>query len=124
MTYCKYYGVDEIQKISTKPNPLSLFHLNTRPLSKDFDDLEYLIKTANQKFDVIAISESRIKSNVDITTKINLPNYSFKYTPTENNSGEALLYIFNNITYKPKKELNIYKSHELESTFIEIINSN
>ena len=58
---------------------LSLFHLNTCSLNKNFDDLGYLIKTTNQTFDVIAI----IKSNMDITTNINLPNYSSEYTPTE-----------------------------------------
>ena len=31
-----------------------------------------------QTFDVIAISESRIKSNMDIATNINLPNYSIE----------------------------------------------
>ena len=62
---------------------LSLFHLNACSLNKNFDHLEYLIKTTNQAFDVIAIKESRIKSNVDITININLPNYSIEYTPTE-----------------------------------------
>ena len=110
------------KKIKSKPNSLSLFHLNACSLNKNFDDLEYLIKTTNQTFDVIAISESRIKSNMDITTNINLPNYSIEYTPTESHAGGTLLYISNNIAYKPRKDLNIYKTHELESTFIEIIN--
>ena len=35
---------------------------------------------------------------------------------------EPSFYINNNIAYKPRKHLNIYKSHQLESTFIEIIN--
>ena len=59
---------------------------------------------------------------MDITTNINLPNYSIEYTPTESHTGGTLLYISNNIAYKPRKELNIYKTHELESTFIEIFN--
>ena len=101
---------------------LSLFHLNACSLNKNFDDLEYPIKTTNQTFDVIAISESRTKSNMDIKTNINLPNYSIEYTPTESHAGGTLLYISNNIAYKPRKDLNIYKTHELESTFIELIN--
>ena len=59
---------------------------------------------------------------MDIKTNINLPNYSIEYTPTESHAGGTLLYISNNIAYKPRKDLNIYKTHELESTFIEIIN--
>ena len=48
MTNCKYYDIDDIQTIKSKPNSLSLFHLNACFLSKNFDDLEYLIKTTNQ----------------------------------------------------------------------------
>ena len=60
---------------------------------------------------------------MDITTNINLPNYSIEYTPTtESHAGGTLLYISNNTAYKPRKDLNIYKTHELASTFIEIIN--
>ena len=80
MTNSKYYDIDGIPKIKTKPNFFCLFHLNTCFLNREFDDLEYLIKIKNQTFDVIAISEPRIKGNMDITTNINLPNYSFEYT--------------------------------------------
>ena len=59
---------------------------------------------------------------MDITTNINLPNYSIEYTPTDSHAGGTLLYISNNIAYKPRKDLNIYKTYELESTFIEIFN--
>ena len=97
-----------------KSNPIQI------SLNKDFDNLEYLIKTTNQTYDVIAISESRIKSNMDITTNINMPNYSIEYTLTQNHAAGTLLYISNNIAYKPRKVLNIYKTHEFESTFIEI----
>ena len=108
-----------------KLNPnqtLSLFHLNACSLNKKFDDLEYLIKTTNQTFDVITIGASRIKSNMDITTNINLPNYSIEYTTTESHAWVTLLYISNNIAYKPRKDLNIYKTREWESAFVETIN--
>ena len=60
---------------------------------------------------------------MDITTNINnLSNYSIEYTTTEIHAGGTLLYISNDLAYKPRKDLNIYKTHELESTFIEIIN--
>ena len=99
MTNCKYYDIDDIQKIKSKPNSLYLFHLNACSLNKKFNDLEHLIKTTNQAFDVIAISESRIKSNTDIITNINLPNYSIEYTPTESHAGGTLLYISINMAY-------------------------
>ena len=60
---------------------------------------------------------------MDITTNINLSKYYIKCTPIKSNAGRTLLYISNNTAYKPWKDLNIYKSHELESTFIEIVKS-
>ena len=84
---------------------LSLFHLNTCSLNKSFDDLEYLIKTTNQIFAVIAISEFRIESSMDITTNINVPSYVIEYTPRESHAAGSLLYISNNIAYKPRKEV-------------------
>ena len=48
--------IDEIQKIKIKPNLLSLFHINSCFLNKNFEDLEYLLKATNKTFDVISIS--------------------------------------------------------------------
>ena len=113
MTSCKYYDIDDIQKIKSKSNPLSLFIPSKCMFPQQKYDLEYVIKTTNQTYDVIAISESRIKSNMDITTNVNLPNYSIEYTPAESCAAGTLLYISNNIAYKPRKVLNIYKTHKL-----------
>ena len=41
--------------------------------------------------------------------------------PTECHVGGILLYISKNMDYKPRKDLNICKSHELKSIFIEIV---
>lgn len=80
------------------------------------DELENLIKTTVQKFDVVAINESRIKSNVDIITNIILPN--IEYILKKNQPGETLLYISSKTGYKPRKDQAILRSYVLESTFI------
>ena len=43
---CRYYDIEETQtlNIPNKSNSLSMFHFNTCSLSKNFDDLEYLLK--------------------------------------------------------------------------------
>ena len=72
-------------------------------------------------FDVIAISESRIKSNMDITTNINtlicltikLSRHQHRVMLEEPSYILVIPWLIN-----PRKDLNIYKSHELESTFI------
>ena len=57
--------IDEIQKIKIEPNSLSLFHINS-------DDLEYLLKATKKAFDVIAISESRILKDANLSKNINI----------------------------------------------------
>ena len=72
---CKYYGLEEVQsmKISNKNSCLSLFHIHTCSLNKNFEDLEYLIKSTNINFDIIAISETRILKDTNIVKNINIP---------------------------------------------------
>ena len=48
-------------------------------------------------------------------------NFSFEFTPTETSAGGTLLYVANYSSYKPRLDLNTYKSNELESTFIKTL---
>ena len=76
---CIYYDIEEIQtlNIPNKSKSLSMFHINTCSLSKNFDDLEYLLKTTNMNFDIIEISEIRITKNMNnILSNINLNKFS------------------------------------------------
>ena len=120
----KYYSINEIQslKVANKNKSLSMFHINSCSLNKNFDDLEYLLKCTNKKFDVVAVSETRITRNTSKLCNISLKNYSVESTPTESTARGTLLYIANHLSYKPRNDLNIYKKSELESTFVEIIN--
>ena len=49
-----------------------------------------------------------------------MPGYNIEHAPTEFSNGGTLLYIKQGINYKLRKDLQIYKSKELESTFIEV----
>ena len=120
----KYYDIEEIHNIEIphKNKSLSLFHINACSLNKNFDDLQHLLSCTKTKFDIIAISETRITKQVSLLNNLNLNNYSFEFTPTETSAGGTLLYIANHLSYKCRNDLNIYKKNELESTFIEIVN--
>ena len=59
---------------------------------------------------------------VSLLNNLNLNNYSFEFSPTETSAGGTLLHIANNLSYKRRNDLHIYKKNELESTFIEIFN--
>ena len=105
-----------------KNKSLSLFHLNPFSLTKNFDDLQHLLSYTRKRFDIIAISETRIIKNISLLNNLNLNNYSFEFTPTETSAGGTLLYIANHLPYKCRNDLNIYKKNELESTFIKLVN--
>ena len=45
-----------------------------------------------------------------------------EYCTTEPANGDVFLYIKDDIIYKLRKDLKIYKSKYLESTFLEVIN--
>ena len=124
ITSSKYYDIDEMHNIEIphKNKSLSLFHINACSLNKNFDDLQHLLSCTKTKFDIIAISETRITRQVSLLNNLNLNNYSFEFTPTETCAGGTLLYIANRLSYKCCNDLNIYKKNELESTFVEIVN--
>ena len=52
---------------------------------------------------------------------INIDHYIYEYTPTESSIGGTILYIDKSLKYKVRKDLNLNKPKEIESTFIEII---
>ena len=87
------------------------------------DDLETLLAKINVKFNVIGTTETRFKKSSIRNTNTDFNGYSFEHTPTETDCRGALLYIDNDINYIVRDDLCIYRSKELESVFIEIINS-
>ena len=120
----KYYDTDELQnmEIPNKVKPLALFHINACSLNKNFVDLEHFLSCTSKNFDVIAVTETRITKNVSLTNNLTMNNFSFEFFSTESSGGGTLLYIVNHLLYKPRFDLNIYESNELESSFIEILN--
>ena len=89
-------------------NAFSLFHLNINSLSFHFDELESLISKSKNDFQIIGISETRLKKTQETTTNIQLENYNIEYVPTESANGKVLLYIKKAINYKLRPDLTIY----------------
>ena len=125
----RYFDIDQIQSLEICQKKkslslslsLSLFCINACSLSKNFDDLVYLLKCTKKNFDIIAVSETRISKKTSLTSNINLNNYYFETTPTESTAGGTMLYVSNRLSYKSRTDLNMYKKDQLESTFIETI---
>ena len=100
---------------------MPILHLNIASISAHIDDLRAFLSLVNHKFDIICISESRISTKHPQTTNIDLPSFNIERTPTESSAGGTLIYNSQNLSYKPRKDLQIFCPKELESTFIEVL---
>ena len=60
-------------------------------------------------FQILGISESRLKTNISATTNIQLPGFNIEHMPTKSGNGGALLYIRDTINYKLRPGLNVEK---------------
>ena len=121
--FCNYYSINEFcSKIPQKKQFFGIFHLNINSLQFHKNDLDVLLDSLNTKFDVITISETRLQKSIDPTKDINLSNYLIESTPTEAEKGGTLIYISKKYEHKLRKDLEIYESKKVESTFVEIAN--
>ena len=98
--------------------------MNISPLPFHFAEFSTLLSTYKLPFDLLGINESRLKINkLPLTHQVQLPDYNFESTSTENNKVGTAIYIKKSLNYKLRKDLITYKPNQLESTFIEIIQS-
>ena len=119
---CDYYDISDFKKLKmNKQQDLFILHLNISSLSAHIDDLRTFLNLAHHKFDIICISESRISLKHPQTTNIDLPDFNMEQNPTESSAGGTLIYISQSLSYKPRKNLQIYFPKELESIFIELL---
>ena len=64
-TNCYYYSSDELMKAKFKPSTsFSIFHLNIHSIQLHIDEMRMLLEMLEFKFNVIAISESKLKTNL------------------------------------------------------------
>jgi len=115
-----YLDIEALNKTSIPQNSIGILHLNIASISNHVNDLKILLNLSKHKFHIICLSESRLKKNSDPTVNIDIPGFTMEHTPTESSAGGTLIYISNNINYKLRSDLKIYKSKELESTFVEL----
>ena len=94
--------------------------MNISSLSFHIEELTTLISEHNLTFDIFGVSETKLRLKKAALNSVIIPGYNFEFTATEwSNSGTAI-YIKKGLNYKPRKDLEVYKSKQLESTFIEV----
>ena len=96
----EYWDPGEINKPENSKDSLHFLHLNISSLPYHFSELQTLLSSTKVNFDIIGISESRIKQNKNPIRNINFQNYNIEHCTTGATNGGVLLYIKDNINYK------------------------
>jgi len=121
LTDCKYYSVDEFQKLKSNTS-LNIFHNNVNGLETKFDKLQNFFANSFLDLDIIAITEtSQQESNGEFKTKIKLNDYDNFSTPSLSEKGGVLLYTKKNIDATERVDLNQKNAH-YESVWVELKN--
>ena len=120
---CEYYDVTS-QIPSTNNSKHTLFHLNIASLGLHKDELVTSLSLLNFEFDMIAVSETKIKAGNEPIYDLSLAGYIHHQTPSESNKGGVIIYAKENVNTIRRYDLEekMYKSCELESVFLEIVN--
>ena len=123
---CKYYSTREFASLPLKKQSLSCFHLNIASLDKHHDQLTTLLSRLNHNFNILGISETRLKSPIE-NSSLSISGFKPFDTPAVSSVGGTALFISKSLKSKPRKDLTklIYSdSGHLESTFAEIVLKN
>ena len=117
----KYYNVKELPPLKSD-NSLSFFHLKISSLPYHFEELYTLLTSNNLTFDILCISETRLKLNKTSLISISLPGYNIEYTTTESSNGGTLIYRKNDIKYILRQSLQIYKKRNKNQHLLKLFN--
>ena len=111
---CEYFDIPmRSSSFFQNQNSLSVFHVNIRSLTKNFDTLYELILSLPVSPDVVCVSETRIKS--DPLINILIPNYNFFHKNSPTNAGGVAIYVSKKHQFKVMQEfkLNLKGCEEL-----------
>ena len=119
----RYYDLFSINKLKTDLSSLGILHTNLASIYKYHDDLELILSLIKTKFQIIGITEHKIRDTIPIAN-INLAGYhDFIYNPTQTTHGGTGFYVKDSLVYKLRNDLLLIPPNpgDFESTFIEII---
>ena len=120
-----YYSIGKFNGSfkSNSFNGINLLHLNISSLPYNYEQLHTLLADTDINFDIIGITETRLRTARKARNNIDIEKYVIEHTTTDASCGRALLCIKEGITYKVRNELKLTKSKELEAIFIETQNN-
>ena len=93
--HSKYCDLPDFVKLtsSLSDKTFSLFHSNTRSLSKNFDQLQNVLSATKSRFYVIGITEPKQRIDKNFIVNVNMEGYTMHTQPSQSNAGGVAIYI-------------------------------
>ena len=115
----RYYNIPQLKDLlsNNSDDSFSVFHCNTRSLSKHIDSLQDLLVTIDNQFSLIGISETKLNENS--ICNVDIPNYIFLRHDSPTSAGGVGLYIHNSIKFLPRNNLDL-RIDNCENLWVEI----
>ena len=95
--------------------------MNICSLTNNFDDFNIPLSYLNVSFNILPITETRIKKDSSSPINLQLNNFLIEHTTTEPSAGGTPIFINKRLSYQLRNELRLYDPGKIESAFIEII---
>ena len=122
MVNSKYYDFKKLNALKPNKSSFGIFHVNIASLNAHFEDLHDVLSRLKIDFDVIGISEHKIKKDFTALNNISLPGYNeFIFEPTETTHGGTGFYIKQGIDYIIRNDIKLNSPSNFEAMFLEII---
>ena len=123
---CNYIQPDDCDNLNKGNYNLILLQLNIRGLLSHQDELKLLLQklhSKNTSIDIVLLCETFL--NKKIEPLINIPGYTIiTNSRTQSKGGGTAILIKNTLTYRRRKDLDIFEEKKSESVFIEILAKN
>ena len=101
------YNINDFNTMS-RPDMLSIIHVNIRSLPKNFDNLVICEKNLNRNLSCIGISETWLNDISQIDT-FNIPNYSFPCESRSSRRGGGVgIYVNSTYNFRERTDLSIF----------------
>ena len=119
----KYFDIKQLNSLKLDlPSSFGLFHVNIASLNAHIDDLRSVLSRLKFNFDILGISEHKIRKDTYPSNNINISGYKeFIFEPTETEFGGTGFFIKDDLDHNERKDLQINSPTNYESNFIEII---
>ena len=117
-----YHTLQDLSTIDVSENDFSSFHMNTRSLSLQFDELISTLATLKIDFAVLGVSETCNSFENPIKTNVEIPGYSYFPCQSHSQNGGVAFYVKSGLSLTPSPDLGKGNA-DFETVWVEVENN-